>query len=421
MKEVFATILQYRLQICRDPKVAGRYRTIGAGQIDDSFDLIVIASTCSQIRYYGRPEPVLLSYSFAARPEAPASFCYPFDFAKLLNERKQTSMKVKLGIIGTGIAARELHLPSLMELKDKFEIACVCNHTEPKAKEFSAMAGDVPYVLDYNELLAREDVKAVDIILPIPMNCKAVLDSLEAGKHVIVEKPIASNLDDAQLMITFPQRFDRVMMVAENYRYNPVFERAKEIIREGKIGEPYSVFWDQFTVTDSANKYAGTAWRIDHKYPGGFVMDAGIHNIAVLRDLFGEMKSGIAFNRSVNPTIGRMDSMSLQFVFESGVNGVLNIYFSAQGITRGELTVLGKEASLVVVGNTLTIKRQGHEDISETVETDRGYRRQLEDFYEAIVNHKPPVSTFEEAFKDFRTMLMALDSAMKWEELNFAV
>ncbi len=328
-------------------------------------------------------------------------------------------MKVKLGIIGTGIAARELHLPPLRNLKDEFEITCVCNHTEKKAKEFAGLVGGVPYFLDYRELLARNDVDAVDVILPIHLNCKVTLDSLEAGKHVIVEKPLASNIEDAELMRTFPERFDSVMMVAENYRYNPLFRRIKELIDAGAIGEPYSVFWDQMSVMDVENKYAKTTWRIDHKYPGGLVMDAGIHNIAVLRDLFGEVKSGIAFNRSVNPEIGRMDSMSFQFVFENGVNGVFNMYFSAQGLSRNQLLILGSEGSLVIEENRILLKREGNQDTEETVRTDRGYQGQFEDFHDAIINHKKPVSTFDEAFKDFRTMLLALDSAMKWGELNF--
>ncbi len=329
-------------------------------------------------------------------------------------------MKIKLGIIGTGIAAKELHLPALVSLQDKFEITCVCNHTEPKARQFAAMVGNVPYFLDHRELLAREDVDAVDIILPIKLNCQVVLDSLEAGKHVIVEKPIASNLDEAAFMATFPERFDRVMMVAENYRYNPVFKRVKKLISGGKIGEPYSVFWDQLTLTDESNKFAKTQWRIDHQYPGGFVMDAGIHNIAVMRDLFGEMKSGIAYNRSANPSIGRMDSMSLQVVFESGVNGSLDIYFSARGMNKNELTILGSKGAIVVQGNVLNVKCVENEESREVIETDRGYRGQFEDFYESIVNHKNPLSNFQEAFKDFKTMVLALDSAMKWEELKFA-
>jgi predicted dehydrogenase len=327
-------------------------------------------------------------------------------------------VKVKLGIIGTGIAARELHLPALQNLKDKFEIVIVCNHTEPKAKDFSRLVGGVPYVLDYHELLNNSDVEAVDIILPIELNLAVTRDALEAGKHVIVEKPLAANLHDAEIMTTFASKYKRVMMVAENYRYNPVFKKIREMIRDGKIGEPYSVFWDQFTVTDTDNKFAQTKWRINHQYPGGFVTDAGVHNIAALRDLFGEIKSGIAFNRSVNPAIGRMDSMSFSFVFESGVNGIFNMYFSAQGVNEGRLMILGNKGTLVMVGNVVTLKRQGKEDVEEEIETERGYQHQLEDFYDCIVSGKPPVSTFGEAYKDFRTIVSAISSAKKWEMLS---
>lgn len=146
--------------------------------------------------------------------------------------------------------------------------------------------------------------------------------------------------------------------------------------------------------------------------------DAGVHNIAALRDLFGEMKSGIAFNRSVNPAIGRMDSMSFSFVFESGVNGIFNTCFSAQGINEDRLMILGRKGTLVIVGNVITLKQQHIEDIEEEIETERGYQHQLEDFYDCIVNGKQPVSTFSEAYKDFRTIVSAIDSAKKWEVLS---
>jgi predicted dehydrogenase len=327
-------------------------------------------------------------------------------------------VKVKLGIIGTGIAARDLHLPPLQNLKDKFEIVMVCNHTEPKAKEFSGLVGGVPYVLDYHELLKNPKVEAVDIILPIELNLIVTRDALDAGKHVIVEKPIAANLHDAELMAGLVGKYKQVMMVAENYRYNPVFKRIQQMIHDGKIGEPYSVFWHQFTVTGTDNKYAQTKWRINHQYPGGFVTDAGIHNIAVLRDLFGEFKLGIAFNRSVNPSIGRMDSMSFQFVFESGVNGVFNMYFSAQGLNESRLLILGSKGTLVMEGNVVTLKRQGKEEVKEEIETERGYQHQLEDFYDCIINGKQPVSTFAEAYKDFKAIVSAIDSAKNWERLS---
>ncbi len=323
-------------------------------------------------------------------------------------------MKVRLGIIGTGIAARELHLPALQNIRDKFEITCVCNHTEKKAKDFSALVAGVPYVLDYHELLARKDVDAVDIVLPIHLNCRVTEDALESGKHVIVEKPIASNLKDADRMVGFTRKYSLAMMVAENYRYNPVFKKVREVIESGTIGEAYSVFWDHFTVTDSSNKFAQTAWRINHQYPGGFVMDAGIHNIAVLRDLFGEFKSGIAHTRNINPAIGKMDSMSFEFIFENGVSGVFNTFFSAKGLNVNTLKILGTNGSVVAEGNKVSVLRENFGEVSESNPADRGYQGQFEDFYEAIINHKVPVSTFDKAYKDFKVMVSAFDSADKW-------
>ncbi len=64
--------------------------------------------------------------------------------------------KVKLGIIGCGIAAQSLHWPALQKLKDEFEITIICNHTEKKAQDFSKLLGGVPYVLSYNKIINRD-------------------------------------------------------------------------------------------------------------------------------------------------------------------------------------------------------------------------------------------------------------------------
>ncbi|HEX9974226.1 MAG TPA: Gfo/Idh/MocA family oxidoreductase, partial [bacterium] len=269
---------------------------------------------------------------------------------------------IKLGIIGCGIAARELHFPALQRLKDKFGITVVCNHTEPKAKSFAEMAGGVPYVLDYRELLKRPDVEAVDIVLPIHLNYQATKDALETGKHVIVEKPLAANLTQANKMLTFEKRFSQVKMVAENFRYRTTFHRMKEILEAGEIGKPYSVFWNVFYYVDLQSKYAKTQWRIHHQYPGGFITDGGVHNIAVVRYLFGEITSGCAFTKSVNPAIGKLDTMSFQFSTERRVDGVFNAFFSSNGYSENRIIILGRGGSLVIENNSITIKKQGKPD-----------------------------------------------------------
>ena len=161
---------------------------------------------------------------------------------------------VKLGIIGCGIAAQSIHWPILQKLKDKFEITAICNHTEKKAKDFSKILGEVPYFLNYHDLLQRSDVEAVDIALPVHLNYQVTKDALQAGKHVIVEKPLAVNLSEAKMMLDFEDKYSLVMMVAENFRYRPIFHRIRNYLQQGKIGNPYAVFWNRFIFIDLKNK-----------------------------------------------------------------------------------------------------------------------------------------------------------------------
>ncbi len=321
---------------------------------------------------------------------------------------------VKLGIIGCGLAAKDLHWPALQKLKNLFEITVVCNHTEQKAKDFADMVGNVDYVLDYNDLLKRDDVEAVDIILPIHLNCQVTQNSLKAGKHVIVEKPLAGNLDDAKLMTNFPQKYSQVMMIAENFRYRPLFYRVKHLIDEGNIGKVYAVDWNIFMhVTPETNKYARTPWRIDHQHVGGFITDGAVHNIAVFRFLFGEIFNGFAQVKSVNPGIGELDTFSLQFSTEQNIQGTFKVYISVGGFLENRMLIFGDQGTIVIINNKIIIKKDGQRDKKITVRDDGGYQAQFIDFYNAIRKEKPVFSTFQEGYNDLAVLIGGLKSAGK--------
>ena len=325
---------------------------------------------------------------------------------------------VKLGIIGCGLAARHLHWPVLQKLSDKFEIQSVCNNNKPKAESFAHLVGDVPYVLDYHDLLQNSEIEAVDITLPIHLNYQVTKDALHAGKHVIVEKPLAADLEDAKKMLRFANEFPYIMMVAENYYYHPVFLELKTIIHEGMIGTPYAVSWDIFRYVDSDNKYAKTEWRIHHQYPGGFITDGGIHNIAALHFLFGKIVSGNAFTKSINPEIGEIDSFSFQFETESGVSGTLKIFLSVPGIVENRMLILGEDGSIIVEdAKKITVKKRDRVELEKTF-ADTSYQAEFEDFYHAIRTGKPVNSTFAKAYRDLEVLFSALDSAKNSVAMN---
>ena len=315
---------------------------------------------------------------------------------------------IKLGIIGCGIAARKLHYPALQKLKNKFEVIMVCNHTEPKAKSFAEMLGGVKYVLDYHELLANPEIEAVLIILPIHLNYRVTLDSLKAGKHVLLEKPIASNLEEARKMLLFKKLYPQVKMVAENFRFRETFYRINEILRNGQIGKPYAIVWSIFYQIKPDNQYAQTEWRINHQYPGGFITDGGVHNIAALRWLFGEIIRTNAFSKSINPAIGKTDTFSMQFKTDQNVDGVLNLFFSPVGYEQNEFLIFGDKGSILINANDIIVKTLGGKEIRESIEDDGGYKNQLEDFYKAVRENTENQSPFEESFRDFEIIVEAL-------------
>lgn len=317
---------------------------------------------------------------------------------------------VNLGIIGCGIAANKLHRPALEKLRDKFRITCVCNHTRPKAEEFAKKVGNVPFVLDYNDLLARPDVDAVDIMLPIHLNYPVTRAALEAGKHVLVEKPLAANLDEAAEMVEFECRYDRVMMVAENFRYHPVYVRLKERIDAGEIGRVHSAFWNNFMYVNSG-PYLATQWRLNHKHIGGFVVDGGVHNIAAMRMLFGDITAGRAFTLQNNPAIGKIDCISLQFETEAGVKGVFNNYFTSNGFLESRLIVIGLEGTLTAERDNITLTRHGQPAQIETFDSPDSYYEEFLDFHAAITEKKRPKSTFDEAYKDLEVLACAIHAA----------
>lgn len=344
----------------------------------------------------------------------------------LVEKEERAGMKtIGLGIIGCGIAASELHWPALSRLRGEFAVVRVCNHTRQKAIRLSGVIGSaygkkIPYDVDYRELLASPEVEAVSIILPIAQNREVCTAAAAAGKHILVEKPIAEDEEAAYQLLEVERRHPRlVMMVAENFRYRRVMSALTDVLRSGAIGVPYFVEWRIWQHIDLAtNAYAQTPWRIHHCYEGGFVTDGGVHNVAALRDVFGELALIGSASASVNPGIGRTDT--LVSLFRTGgsagipsLSGILSLGFSVHGAAENRMVVLGSRGSVVVDDSTLKVHGACLESsvVAHAYPDDGGYDLEYQDFYHAITTGARPKSTFVEACKDLRIILSALRQA----------
>jgi predicted dehydrogenase len=321
--------------------------------------------------------------------------------------------KIKLGIIGTGLAAKILHLPALQRLHDNFEITAVCNHTEKKAKEFSELAGGVKYYLDYKDLLKDKDVEAVDISLPINLNYRITIDSLKAGKHVFLEKPLAGSMAEAKKMLGLKTEYEQVMLLAENFRYRKVYNSVNDLLKKKAVGKVYAAQWNVFYQVTSDRDYGATKWRQNHKYVGGFMLDAGVHNIAALRMLFEEVKSVTAFTESINPKIGKPDTMSVQLIFSSGIKVIYNLFFTVKHHWENKLLVFGDKGTIEANDDMISLKLNDSAPQIIDASDFGGYDEEFMDFYNAIVSRKKVKSAFIDGYKDMEVVFAALKSAEK--------
>ena len=158
----------------------------------------------------------------------------------------EPARRIRLGIVGTGLAIEKLHWPALRQMTDRYEVVAFCNDTRPPAEVFAARADLAmdAYTPDYHELLRRDDVEAVLIALPIPLLYPVTRAALEAGKDVISEKPTGSNLEQGREFLALAEQFpERKVLVGENFFYRDDLRLARSLLDAGAIGRLHLMAW----------------------------------------------------------------------------------------------------------------------------------------------------------------------------------
>jgi len=144
--------------------------------------------------------------------------------------------RVGVGIIGVGKWG-EKHAKCYSEIESA-ELVAVADKNEDRAKCIAAKYGASAYYTDYMKLLDNRDIQAVSVVLPDFLHKEAVIGAAKAGKHVYLEKPMATTMEDAEEMLAAASKSGVKMMVGFCNRWNPPFVRAKEALEKGELGNP---------------------------------------------------------------------------------------------------------------------------------------------------------------------------------------
>jgi len=274
-------------------------------------------------------------------------------------------MSIGVAVLGGGIFAREEHIPAIQASKD-LQLLAVWSRSLKSAESVGADVKDLAlYSEDSGEgkslddLLARTDIKAVTIALPIKNQPEYIRKALLAGKHVLSEKPVAENIKDAKQLIqwynTEIKPKNVTWGVAENFRYLNSFNYAAE--GRKKLGKTIGFRLRMQTLVEGG-KYFETDWRKVPTHQGGFLLDGGVHFTAGLRLLLGPdnpLVSISAHTSQMQEHLPPVDSIEATAKAKNGAIGSISLSF---GTTHkgSEWTIACQEGIASVSGSKVTLK-----------------------------------------------------------------
>lgn len=190
--------------------------------------------------------------------------------------------RVRIGVIGIGAQGRGVHVKRCMATPD-IELIAICD-TQPAKLEAVKAEYDIPVATtNYYELLSMSEIDAVIVALPNYLHAPVAIDALDAGKHVLVEKPMAIDAEAAQAMLSARDRAGRILMVGQNNRFRPEAIAMKKMISSGKCGQVYNgeaSWWRR--------RCGQRGWFIDkQRSGGGALVDIGVHALDLCWWLMG--------------------------------------------------------------------------------------------------------------------------------------
>jgi predicted dehydrogenase len=249
---------------------------------------------------------------------------------------------LRFGILGAArIAPRALIAPA--RVVPGAPVVAIAAREVAKARAF-AQRHNIPRVLDsYDALVNDPDLDAIYNPLPNALHYEWTLKALRAGKHVLCEKPLASNAREAEAMARAADETGRVLMEAFHYRYHPLAQRVQGIIADGEIGAVRELEADFFIPLFLRPKDI----RFDYALAGGATMDTGCYCINLLRWLGqGEPRVLRAHARLWSPQVDRLMRAELQF--ENGVTAKMNCSLAALPPLKIFARVRGEKGTLEV-------------------------------------------------------------------------
>jgi myo-inositol 2-dehydrogenase / D-chiro-inositol 1-dehydrogenase len=339
--------------------------------------------------------------------------------------------RVKVGVIGSGFIAN-LHLEAFQRVPN-VEVVAIASPNVDRGQALAAEYGIPRHLNDYRDLLNIDDVNMVTLGVPNDLHAPVTIAAAGAGKHVVCEKPLCLNLEEADAMIEACRRAGVKLMYAEELCFAPKYVRAKKLVDEGALGHV-------FLVKQSEEHYGPhSPWFWDvNRSGGGVLLDMGCHSIAYCRWILGNQPI-----KSVSATMGTYvhgdktkgeDHAVCVLTFEDGSIGLCENSWAKTGGVDDRVEIYGSKGNTradLLRGSSLTT----HSDIGYGYAVEKatstqgwtftmyeenwnyGFPQEMQHFTDCVARDEQPMMTGE----DGRVVLEAIYAAYQSAGTNQVV
>lgn len=262
--------------------------------------------------------------------------------------------RLRYVIIGCAASIVPTHLWALAQLPE----AQIVGMSDLNAEQGSARAAKVgcPFFVDHHALLAEVRPDVAVITTPHPFHPPIAIDCLAAGVHVLVEKPIAVDVAEADAMIAAADAAGRILAVNFQQRFRPAVVHLRQLIESGELGALLRVLCFEPWFRTAAY-YRTATWRGTWVGEGGGVlMNQAPHTLDLLCHLAGQPSKVWGWTRTVSHAIETEDTAQAMLEYANGASGYLNINTVEAGLQR-RLQIVGDRAAVELVGDQVMIHR----------------------------------------------------------------
>jgi predicted dehydrogenase len=321
------------------------------------------------------------------------------------------STMTRIGIVGTG-GISHAHASGFLALPDRATVTALCDVDEANLNRMAARFPEAKRFSDWKELLAS-DVDAVVICLPHHLHRPCIVDCAEAGKHILCEKPLCTNLDDAE-QIRAALRGGVKLMCAHNQLFDPAVERARKALDDGLVGDVWALRTvDCVWLTEAMKGQWG--WRGNKEtMGGGCLIDTGYHPTYMLLYLANSTPKEVVgmTDKYYSPGLDGEDTAEVLVRFENGVRGSILTSW-AHEVPHGywQVHAIGNRGQLFGRRSELFVQPTGWSEPARIALPGRkAFQAQAEHFLDCIENDLRPRNDHEDGISVLQVILGAYNS-----------